>query len=114
MKEDQTQIFQERRRYIRHKVDIPISLCYLGNFSLHRCTDISEGGMLISLKELEIPKDAPIEICIIVPKLGAIILYGQIVYQLNIEENKRYAGVAFTKVSTEEKKYLNQLISSLS
>lgn len=107
-------LHDERRAHRRYSIDSPISVCYLGDYSIQKCVQISEGGMLLSAQEACWSVGGHIEICFIIPGNKSIILYGEVVYDLQLDNKQRFAGVRFINISSTSQALLRQYISLLS
>lgn len=105
--------YDDRRAHKRYRLDAAVSVCYAGDFSIQKCVQISEGGMLLSAQADVWSVGSQIEICFLIPGGKSVILNGEIVYDLKLQQGQTYAGVRFINLSSSVQELLGQYVSTL-
>lgn len=105
--------YEDRRAHKRYSIESPVSVCYLGDFSIQKCVQIGQGGMLLFSENMDWKVGSHIEICFLIPGGKSMILYGEVVYRLHLNGTGNFAGIRFVDVSPSIQSHLSGYIASL-
>lgn len=99
---------RERRRYFRHSVNMPVSLCFTGHIEIRAtATNVSEGGMAIQFRGA-LPKTGLAKIAFTLPGSSTSMeLKGQIAWA----DSSGHAGIRFTEIPQSSREQLDRWLT---
>ncbi len=90
----------ERRQHKRCQVDLPTSVCYLGDYLHDKIVEISEGGGLLRSNQ-DYPKGTVLELCFLLSNSSSVITQAEILYHLKDANDQIYYGMRFIDLAED-------------